>query len=283
MTGLVTALKAELYVARRSNAARLLVLMPALVVMLRAIIVRLSETGQQARDALIGQGGPVTADNAWGHLVDSFSVGLTMLGLMLVAYTAWSFASERDSGALRHLLIRSASRGGVVLAKLAAAHLLALCALLVMTLGIIAVTTLLWDFGPVVEDGYELIGSAEIRSEVALGLKLALLPIPAALAFSMLVAVCSQSATQAVTGALGLTLALDIFKNLLGDAAYYLYATFQPSLLDQSYLQDVSRLVRGYSDVMIDNRALALNLWIPWPQMLLFVVLALLIVRKRKL
>lgn len=283
MTGLVTALRAELYVARRSTAARLLILVPALVVVLRAVIVRLSESGQQARDALIGQGNPAAVENAWGQLVDSFSVGLTMLGLMLVAYTAWSFAGERDSGALRHVLIRSASRGGVVLAKLLAAHLLALCALLVMSLGIIAVTTLLWDFGPVVEDGYELIGSAEIRSEVALGLRLALLPIPAALAFSMLVAVCAQSATQAVTGALGLTLALDIFKGLLGDSAYYLYATFQPSLLDQSYLQDVSRLVRGYSDVMIDNRALTLNLWIPWPQMLLFVVLALLIVRRRKL
>lgn len=283
MTGLVTTLRAELYVARRSTAARLLILVPALVVVLRAVIVRLSQSGQQARDALIGQGNPATADNAWGQLVDGFNVGLTMLGLMLVAYTAWSFASERDSGALRHLLIRSASRGGVVLAKLIAAHLLALCALLVMTLGIVVITTLLWDFGPVTEDGYELIGSAEIRSEVALGLKLALLPIPAALAFSMLVGVCAQSATQAVTGALGLTLALDIFKGLLGDAAYYLYATFQPSLIDQSYLQDVGRLVRGYSDVMIDNRAMALNLWIPWPQMLLFVVLALLIVRRTKL
>jgi len=66
MTGLVTALRAELYVARRSTAARLLILMPALVVVLRAIIVRLSESGQQARDALIGQGNPATPDNAWG-------------------------------------------------------------------------------------------------------------------------------------------------------------------------------------------------------------------------
>lgn len=283
MKGLGISLRAELYVALRSNAARMLVLLPTLIVVARAIVVRLFETGQQARDALMGQDGPAVAGNAWGHFVDSFSVGLTMLGLVLVAYVAWSFASERDSGALRHVLIRSASRDGVVLAKLVAAHLLALCALLVMALGIIAVTALLWDFGPVVEDGYELIGSEEIRSEVMLGLGLALIPFPATLAFGMLVAVCAQSATQAVTGALGLTLVLDIFKGILGESSYYLYATFQPSLLDQSYLQDVSRLVRGYSDVMIDNRALELNLWIPWPQMLLFLVIALLVVRRRAL
>src|SRR5690606_40175798 len=111
MNGLGAALKAELYVALRSNAARMLVLLPALIVVARAVIVRLSETGQQARDALMGQDGPPSVGNAWGHLVDSFSVGLTMLGLILVAYSAWSFASERDSGAIRHVLIRCASRG----------------------------------------------------------------------------------------------------------------------------------------------------------------------------
>ena len=260
MNGLGVALRADLYVAARSNAARMLVLLPALIVMARAIIVKLSESGQQARDALMGQDSAISA-NAWGHLVDSFSMGLTLLGLMLAAYSAWSFASERDSGALRHVLIRSASRGGVVLAKLLCSHLLALCALALMALSIVLMTALLWDFGPVVEDGYELIGSAEIRHEVALGLSLALIPFPATLAFGILVAVCAQSATQAVTAALGTMLALDIFKGVFGDAAYYLYLTFQPSLLDQSYLQDVSRLVRGYSDVMIDNRALQLNLW----------------------
>jgi hypothetical protein len=95
---------------------------------------------------------------------------------------------------------------------------------------------LLWDFGPVVEDGYELIGSDEIRSEVWLGLRLALIPLPTALAFGVLVSVLAQSATQAVTAALGVTLALDVFKGVLGDAAHYLYASFQPSLIDQSYL-----------------------------------------------
>ena len=284
MNGFVAALKAEIYVALRSNSTRLLVLLPSLIVIARAVVVRLTETGQQAREALLGQEAEaVTGSNAWGHFVDSFSTGLTLLSLTLVAYAAWTFASDRDSGALRHVLIRRASRPALVLAKLSMVYLLALCALGLMTASIGTISALLWDFGPVVEDGYELIGSAEIRAEVGLGLRLALLPLPAALAFGLLVSVCAQSATQAVTTALGITVALDIFKGVLGERAYYLYATFQPSLIDQSYLQDVSRLVRGYSDVMIDSRVLQLNEWVPLPQMLLFVVLGLLLVRGKKL
>ena len=108
-------------------------------------------------------------------------------------------------------------------------------------------------------------------------------PLPAALAFGMMISVLAQSATQAVTSALGVTLALDVFKGVLGDKAYYLYASFQPSLIDRSYLQDVSRLVRGYSDVLIDPRMLQLNEWVPWPQMLLFIIVALLFVRRKAL
>lgn len=287
MNGFVVALKAELYVALRSNTTRLLLFLPAVIVVIRAILVRVSETTQQARQALLGQNdfGDTSAisTNAWGQFVDGFSTGLTLLSLILVAYAAWSFASDRDSGVLRHVLIRRASRPALVLAKLAAVHLIALCSLLLMAVCIGIITAWLWDFGPIVEDNYELIGSAEIRAEVILGLRLAIIPLPAALAFGILVSVCTSSATQSVTTALGITLALDIFKGVIGEKANYLYATFQPSLIDQSYLKEVSRLVRGYSDVLIDTRFLQLNEWVPLPQMLLFVVLALLIVRVRTL
>ena len=284
MNGFLATLKAELFVALRSNSARLLVLLPALIVLVRACVVKLTQAGQQAREALLGGGDePLAPANAWGHFVDSAATGLTLMGLSLVAYAAWSFANDRDTGALRHVLIRRASRPGLVLAKLLTVYLLALTALVLLSVVTLGITALLWDFGPVVEDGYELIGSDEIRAEVWLGLRLALLPLPTALAFGVLVSVLAQSATQAVTAALGVTLALDVFKGVLGNAANYLYATFQPSLIDQSYLQDVSRLVRGYSDVMIDPQVLALNEWVPLPQLILFVVIALLVVRRKAL
>ncbi|MBT8147481.1 MAG: hypothetical protein KJN90_11555, partial [Gammaproteobacteria bacterium] len=78
-----------------------------------------------------------------------------------------------------------------------------------------------------------------------------------------------------------INLALDIFMATLGDSAYYLYATFQPALIDQSYLGEVGNIVRGFSDVLIDERVLQLNAWIPLPQMLLLVLIALLLVRRR--
>jgi hypothetical protein len=62
-----------------------------------------------------------------------------------------------------------------------------------------------------------------------------------------------------------------------------LYASYLVSLLDESYLDDVARLVRGYSDVMIDPAVLQLNQWVPWPQMVLFIILALVLVRRKKL
>jgi len=286
MDGFVTALKAEFYVSLHSLGSKLVILVPAILVFAQFLLLRVNTAGQVARDSLLGGGSEfeaIAANNAYGFFVDGMSTGLTLLSLVLVAFSAYSFAYDRDTGALRHLLIRRVSRRALILAKLVHLHLLALLAIIILWFVTAATSAWFWQFGPVVEDGFELISEAEILREIALGLALALTPLPAAIAFGVLVSVCTVSATQAVTSALGITLALDIFKSVLGDVAYYLYATFQPSLLDQSYLQDVSRLVRGYSDVLINERILQLNLWVPWPQLIVFVVLALIVVQRRKL
>lgn len=286
MDGFVTALKAEVFVALRSNGTRLVVVLPALVSSLQLLLVSFRNAGEQAREALSGQGfgqTSVEGADAWGALVDAMSTGLTLIGLTLVAYAAWSFAGDRDSGALRHLLIRRVSRRALVAAKLVTAHIVGMLSVLLMLAMAALVAHGLWDFGPVVEDGYELIGTQEIYAEIRLGLTLALIPLPAAIALATLVSVSTNNATQAITAALGLTLALDIFKGLMGDASDYLYASYQASLLDESYLSDVSRLVRGFSDVLIDPATLQLNQWAPWPQMLVMVLASLIIVQYRKL
>ena len=286
MTGFTTALRAELFIALRSYGSRIAVLAPLLIVAAQLIVTRLGEAGAEARDALLdttsfGSEAPVVT--AYGYFVDGLSTGLTLLVLILVALSAHSFAFDRDTGLLRHLLIRRVSRPAVIAAKLVQLHLTALLALTLLLLGSWAVSAWLWDFGPVVEDGFELIGEAEIRAEILLGLRLALLPVPAVIAFGMLVSVVTHSTTQAVTTALGINLALDLFKATLGESAYYLYATFQPALLDQSYLGDVSSLVRGFSDVLIDQQFLQMNTLVPIPQMLILVLLSLWLVRRRPL
>lgn len=284
MNGLGIAIKAEVFVALRTFASKLIVFAPSLIVVMQYLVVTVTETGQRARDSLFGNSSfeELIASNAYGYFVDGLTTGLTMLGLLLVGQSAYSFSYERDVGAIRHLFIRRISRTNLILAKLVHLHILAILALLLLVVVSFIASGFFWEFGPIVEDGFELIGETEIRAEIRLGLGLAIIPIPASIAFGLLISVIAQSATQAVTTALGITLAIDIFKAMLGDYAYYLYATFQPSLLDQSYLQDVSRIVRGYSDVLVDERVQQLNIWAPLPALLLFLVLALVIVQRRK-
>ena len=285
MNGLLIAIKSELFVALRTFASKLIVAAPALIAAAQLMLVKITEAGQQARDSLLGDSGfeQSVANNAYGFFVDGLTTGLTMLGLLLVAQGAYSFSYERDIGSIRHILIRRVSRSSLLTAKLIHLHLLALLSVLLLLITSYLLSGMLWEYGAIVEDGFELISEQEIREEISLGLRLALLPLPAAIAFGLLISVSSQSATQAVTTALGITLAIDIFKGLLGDMANYLYASFQPSLIDQSYLQSVSRIVRGYSDVLVDDSVLQLNMWVPFPALILFFAVGLWIVQRRKI
>ncbi len=296
MQGLLTSIKAEIFVFAHSRAIQLLCVIPALITAAQLVLVRSLAASSDARAALMGSdsasggfgggfgsAGNIEGADAWGALVDALGTGLTLISLIVIAYAAWSFASDRDLGVVRHLLIRRVSRPALVISKLIQAHLLALVSITLMLLVTFGSAALLWDFGPVVEDGYELIGTEEIQAELRLGLSLALIPVPAAIALGVLISVLCNSTTQALSVALGLTLGLDLFKSVLGSAADYLYASYLVSLLDESYLDDVARLVRGFSDVMIDPAVLQLNQWVPWPQMVLFVVLALVLVRHKKL
>jgi ABC-type transport system involved in multi-copper enzyme maturation permease subunit len=282
MSGFVTALRAELYVALRSTSTRVIILLPALVVLLKLSLAKVSGLTQAA---LQNQSSPEAfdANNAYGYFVDGMSTGLTLVVLTMLAFCAWAFANDRDTGVVRHLLIRRVDRLTLLLAKLCHFHLLALTSLLLLFAVTYVSCNLLWDFGPVIEDGYELISVAEIQTEIRLGLTLALLPLPATLAFGLLVSVAAQSATQSVVTALGLLLGLDILKGMLGNAAHYLFAYYQPSIIDESYLSDVARLVRGYSDVLIDERLQTLNVWMPLPALVLFVLLAAVLIKRKTL
>ncbi len=285
MNHLLAALRLELFLARYSLAAKITVLAPALVCLARYVLVWLNQAGDQARAGLLGADDFALAQsqNAYGHFVDGVNTGLMILALLLVAVAAHDFSSERDNGAIRHVLIRRAGRASIVLAKLLRLHLLGLLALALLGLAAWAGAAMFWDFGPVMEDGFELIGENEIRDEIHLGLLMAVVPLPAVIAFGMLVSVAAQSATQAVTLALGATLAMDIFKTLLGEDAWYLYATFHPSLLDQSYLREVARLVRGFSDVLVPDRFFVFNVWAPAIAALALAAVAVLLALRRSL
>ena len=285
LSSLPQALRSEFYVARYALGARLLIFIPSAAAAVQFMASKIADTGTAARDGLMNSVSfdDVTASNAWGHFVDGLDTGITLLFLLLVAQAAYSFSAEVENGTMRHQLIRCSSRRLIVISKLIQLHALALMGVGILIVSSYLLSGLLWEFGPVVEDGFELISEAEIRDEITLGLRLALTPLPAAIALGLLLSVLANTATQAVVSALGITLAMDIFKGMLGDYAYYLYASFQPALIDQSYLQDVSRLVRGYSDVLIDDRVIQLNYWVPIPTLLVLVTASLIFVQTRKL
>jgi ABC-type transport system involved in multi-copper enzyme maturation permease subunit len=285
MNGFAIALKSELFIARHTFSSKLIVLAPAVLAVLQTLLEWITEAGAATRNNLLSN--PTFDDivnlNAYGHFVDGMKTGLTVLGLILVAQAAYSFSYDRDTGMIRHILIRRASKPALIFAKLLQINLIGLISILLLIITTYVTSSLLWEFGAIVEDGFELISEEEILAEIATGLQLAIIPLPAAIAFGLLVSVIAQSATQAITTALGITLAIDIFKSMLGDYADYVYARFQPSLIDASYLQDVSRIVRGYSDVMINESVLQLNLWMPIPTLIIFVGLTMIFIHKKSI
>lgn len=281
--GLLTALKAEWFCATRLRGPRLLIALPSLAVVLRLLVLKITSANQAARGALVAGNVTNTLNNGYGYWVDGMSTGLILLYLLFIGWAAYGFAFERDQGITRHLTIRRLSRSVIVLAKFISSNVLAMLTVVLLLLITTLLCQWLWDFGAVIEDGYEIIGVQDIHHEIRQGLLLALLPLPACIGLGLLFSVCAQSATQAVTMAVGIALLIDLFKGVVGGVAHFIYASFQPSLLDQSYLHDVARIVRGYSDVLIDERQYLFNLWLPLPQALLFVVMALFIVKRRTL
>jgi len=285
MNGFVTALKSELFIARNTFSSKFILFAPAAFAILQSLLTWLTEIGTSTRNNLMSNSNfdDIVNLNAYGHFVDGMSTGLTILGLLVVAQAAYSFSYDRDTGIVRHILIRRASRPALILAKLFQINLLAIISIAILMITSYLISGFLWEFGAIIEDGFELISEEEILAEISMGLKLAIVPLPAAIAFGLFVSTIAQSATQAITTALGITLAIDIFKSMLGSYADYLYARFQPSLIDASYLQDVSRIVRGYSDVLVNADVLQLNLWAPLPAFVIFVGLTIFSIKRKNI
>ena len=285
MNGFVIALKSELFIARNTFSSKFILFAPAAFAILQSLLTWLTEVGTSTRNNLMSNSNfdDIVNLNAYGHFVDGMSTGLTILGLLVVAQAAYSFSYDRDTGIVRHILIRRASRPALILAKLFQINLLAITSIAILMITSYLISGFLWEFGAIIEDGFELISEEEILAEISMGLKLAIVPLPAAIAFGLFVSTIAQSATQAITTALGITLAIDIFKSMLGSYADYLYARFQPSLIDASYLQDVSRIVRGYSDVLVNADVLQLNLWAPLPAFVIFVGLTIFSIKRKNI
>lgn len=273
------ALKTECFVLTRSRALWLLLLVPSLITILNLLYLRAQTIGQ----TITGEESTTVTVTGYGFMVDGFSSGLITLYLIFMLYSAMCFASDRDQGVIRHLVIRSISRSSIIWAK----FLTLLSLALLSAAGVVALSCIvsanLWDLGPVIEDGYEIIGEEDIFPEIRTGLILALLPLPACLSIGLLISVCSRSAIRAVVTALGIVISFDLIKETFGGYGHFVSLSYQPSINDQSYLKDVAGIARGFSDILIDERIYQLNLWLPLPQAAIILILVIVLANRKTL
>lgn len=283
--GFLVCLKSELWIAVRSFSTYLAILLPSAIAIVYLMMSRIAELTTEARERFANVEVPFGGDytTGYGNLVDGMLIALTCIVLVVTTYTAWTFANDYRTGTVRLMVTRAASRHAVVFAKVLSVHLLAIIAIILAFAACYFLAGLLWTYESVVEEGYELIGEVEIRSEIFLGIGLALITIPAAITMGMLVSVCVHSPVQSTVITLAILMVYGFFQPYFGSLAEYCFLTFTPLLFDTSYLREVSDIVRGFSDVYVSDSSIQLNLWVPIVQALGFCVLIYVVATRRRL
>ena len=285
LRGTWIALVAETYRLTRSRSTWWSAVFLAVVAAARVLAARAADAVQRAE--AIAQGRTVTSSSGleegigWAPFVDGWRTGLTAATLLFLLHAARSVAADRESGVLRATITRSSSRTAAVLARALVALPAILGAFAITGAAAFASSAALFDFGPLVEDGYELLGADEVRAELVTAALATLPALVATYAFGLLVSAALRSASAAVAIALSLFLAFDLFKDALGEAHYWVFAAFAPSFVDGSALSEMSGVARGYSDAGFSQELVRMGLLLPWPQAALLVGLACWAVSRR--
>lgn len=273
--GVRLVLGAELWRLGRSRAAWVLALGVALASAARA---------RGSGLLTLAERGSLSSGGAWAPLADGWRVGLVLAALVLVAGGARSLAADIEQGLVRLALVRSAGRGALLLARTLLAPVCALALWLAAGLGAWLGAAIGLDFGPLVDEGYTLLGADEARRELQLAVLAVLPALGACWILGLAVGVLAPSAASAVAAALGVWLAFDLLKGpLLGRDADWVFAAHAPTLLDSSPLRGLGELLRGFSDAPATDEGLRAALLVPWPQAGVLLVLALVVFARRRL
>ena len=155
--------------------------------------------------------------------------------------------------------------------------------LLVAALGAWLGAAQFFEFGPVVEDGYELASESLLREQLLLACATTFPALLATWSLGLLVSALAPGGALAVGVSLLLYLGFDLFKQVLGEARYWVFAAFNPSFVDNSYVAEVAGMARGFSDAGFSEALLRQNLVLPWPEALLITTLAAWVLTRRAL
>ena len=289
MSGTWRVFRSEWYRTVRTRSTWFALASVVLLAALRVLAAHVAASAGHARvvqDALLsGREVPAAPPpgNAFAPFVEGWLVGLTVGTLLLLIVSARSLAGDRESGVLRVARTRSASRSALVLGRFLLGLPLVAGVVVASGAGAFVASAVLFEFGPLVEDGYELLTQEELTSELRIATLALVPPLVATWAFGLFVSAIGRSATGAVGLCLAVFLGFDLFKEVIGDGQALVFATFVPSLVDKSCMHEMAGIAQGYSDSGYTEVMLRMNHIVPWPQALALVLAACWIVRRRAL
>lgn len=289
MGGTLAVFSAEVYRLVRSPVAWASALFLVVLSALRVIAARAADVAVHTRavqQALADGRTPPDAPevgNAYAPLVDGWVTGLTVGTLLLVIFGARCVASDRRQGLLRLASTRSVTRSGLVLGRVLLGLPLCLAVIALSGLGAWLAADRLFAFGPLVEYGYELKGVEELDAELWRSVLATAPPLLATWTFALAVSAACRTPAGAVGGALAAYLGFDLFKEVLGERQYWVFAAFNPSFVDRSAMHEMAGVARGLSDAGYTETLLRMNMTLPWPQAIVLVVVSCWIVSRRSL
>jgi len=283
--GSILVARSELYRDLRSRSSWVLMALIGLVPVARVLVWRLAEAPERLRRAKAGvsQSAEELAGAGWAPLVESWRFGLVLGGLALLIHFARGLASDRDTGIARLAVTRSVSRSGLVLGRALLAPLYVL--LLVGVTGLAARITvgISYGFGDLVIDGYTLATAGDVRSELITSILVTLPPLVCLCCFGLLVSTLTRTAAGAVALSAAGFLGYDLFKELLGKQAIYVFANHVPSIFDESAMSEMVQVALGYSDAGLPDLVLNSAAILPWPEAALALGIACLIIGRKRL
>jgi hypothetical protein len=247
MRSCLAAFLSELYRTRCRRTALLVLSLPAVTSVLRIFFGVASERMQRARQLAEGVEWSSVPENGFGPLGDGVLAGSMMLTFVALALGASVWVRDRESGVLSYSLLgqtRVACLAGKILAVLAQVFLMNV----VLVLASLAAAALLYDLGPVVEEGFEMATAGELWSDFCAG---CVASVPAFLGVALLgvvMSVVAHSTAAAVAGGLGLAILFDFLHGTLGEKARYVVLTYAPSIGRGAPLDRLPNILRAFSD-----------------------------------
>lgn len=283
MSGFARALRGELYLLTHRRSVRrafLFIALVGLVYVLGSMAILKATAGSQ--DLAPEQ---LAAWNFWPQWAAASRAALYFVELLILAHVAGSLPREVAAGVTRDPVTRRISRRSFVLARSLGALLYATGLYLVAVAAAFVPSWLLFDAGPVVEDGDILLDEVEILEPVVLAL---LHGLPAVLALAAFAALLSVACTRGVVASgigLGAVLATGIFHDALGSFAPFLFLDTLPGFGPDSFLEQAGGFAQGLLNYYPEsfNTVVAAGWWAPIPALVVAVYATLLVFRRRAL